>query len=176
MLHMRPYQAGDAETIISWCRNEYAFRQWSADRYDHYPITPEDMNAMYAGAENVFPMTAYDEQGVAGHLILRFPDASGETLRIGFVIVDDTRRGQGLGKELMALALCYAFEVARVKRVTLGVFENNPAACGCYKAAGLREVHLEKQEHYQIMGENWPCCEMQIDIDEWRQRVWNSDR
>ena len=38
------------------------------------------------------------------------------------------------------LALRHAFEVMHAARVTLGVFDNNPAAYGCYKAVGFREA------------------------------------
>ena len=44
MLRLRPYKACDAELITSWFQDEYAFRQWSADRYDKYPIDADDMN------------------------------------------------------------------------------------------------------------------------------------
>lgn len=54
-------------------------------------------------------MTAFDETGVVGHLIMRFTDAEKTILRFGFVIVDDMKRGQGLGKEMLLLALKYAF-------------------------------------------------------------------
>lgn len=33
MLRLRPYKKGDAEVIVSWLKDEYSFRQWSADRY-----------------------------------------------------------------------------------------------------------------------------------------------
>ena len=47
MLRLRPYKSCDAETIVSWIKDEYAFRQWCADRYDHYPITASDINDQY---------------------------------------------------------------------------------------------------------------------------------
>lgn len=43
MLRLRPYKACDAAAITKWIKSEYAFRQWSADRYEHYPITSDDM-------------------------------------------------------------------------------------------------------------------------------------
>jgi len=45
MLRLREYVESDATTILSWIKDEYAFRQWSADRYTEYPISAEDMNA-----------------------------------------------------------------------------------------------------------------------------------
>lgn len=76
MLRLRPYEPGDARHIVSWLKNEFAFRQWSADRYERYPVAPEEMNAYYEKAkkeDSIFGMTAADEAGVAGHFTLRFP-------------------------------------------------------------------------------------------------------
>ena len=44
MLRLRPYKACDAEKIVSWTKDERAFRQWSADRFDRYPFTGDDLN------------------------------------------------------------------------------------------------------------------------------------
>ena len=91
MLRLRPYKNCDADIIASWIKNEYAFRQWCADRYDRYPISGADINAHYAGfadADWFYPMTAFDETGVVGHLIMRFTDKEKKILRFGFVIVD----------------------------------------------------------------------------------------
>lgn len=44
MIRLRPYKACEAQTITKWIIDEYAFRQWSADRYEKYPITSDDMN------------------------------------------------------------------------------------------------------------------------------------
>ena len=165
MLKLRPYRPGDAETIVTWIRDEYSFRQWCADRYDRYPLTPEDMNAQYsslADADWFYPMTAFDENGVAGHLIMRFTDERKTVLRFGFVIVDSARRGRGYGKEMLNLALKMAFDVLKTETVTLGVFENNPAAYHCYKAAGFQEVPMDQPVYFHILGEDWKCIELKI--------------
>lgn len=36
MIRIRPYKACDAQAITTWIKDEYAFRQWSADRYENY--------------------------------------------------------------------------------------------------------------------------------------------
>ena len=40
---LRPFNINDAETILSWCKDKYAFRLWSADRYKDFPAQPEEM-------------------------------------------------------------------------------------------------------------------------------------
>ena len=131
MLRLRPYKNCDADIIASWIKNEYAFRQWCADRYDRYPISGADINAHYA------------------------------VLRFGFVIVDVNRRGEGYGREMLSLALQYAALILKAEKVTLGVFENNPAAYHCYRAAGFQDVPTEQAEYYHVLGENWKCLEME---------------
>ena len=46
-LTLRPYQPSDAAVITSWLKSEYLMRQWCADRYERYPVMPEDMNEYY---------------------------------------------------------------------------------------------------------------------------------
>ena len=168
-LRLRPYKECDAKEIISWIKDEISFRKWCSDRYESFPITETDMNRKYldcngdcSDRENFYPMTAFDESGVAGHLIMRFTDEEKRILRFGFVIVDDAKRGRGYGKQMLLLALKYAFDILKAAKVTLGVFENNEAAYYCYKAAGFKEVTSEKEEYYNILGQKWKCIEMEI--------------
>ena len=60
-----------------------------------------DRNGDCLEPDNFYPMTAFDETGIAGHLIMRFTDAEKTVLRFGFVIVDEAKRGRGYGKALM---------------------------------------------------------------------------
>ena len=166
MLRLRPYKPGDARTITTWLKNEYAFRQWSADRYDKYPITPDDMNLYYDRDRdngNIWGMTAFHEAGIAGHFTMRFPKENDfHEIRLGFVIVDDKQRRKGYGKEMLNLAIRYAFDYAGAEKITLGVFENNEAARRCYESCGFQTVRLEQTERYRCMGEIWNCVEMEL--------------
>ena len=174
MMRLRPYKPADAEVILSWIKNEETFCRWSVDRYPHYPITPAEMNHKYLTCngdcpepDNFYPMTAFDEKGILGHLIMRFTDAEKTILRFGFIIVDDNRRGTGCGRELMGLAMDYAFGILKVRKVTLGVLADNPAAHRCYKAAGLRDVEQDVYAYYNLMGRQIRCIEMAMSAEKW---------
>ena len=176
MLRLRHYKREDAATILSWIRDEDAFRKWSADRYDHYPITPEDMNDKYLSCngdcpepDNFYPMTAWDERGIAGHLILRYTDPEKRIIRLGFVIVDVSRRRTGCGREMFALALRYAFEFLKAEKVTLGVLEDNPVAYKFYRNVGFRDVTPPEPEYYQLMGKRIQCLELEMERNAWRE-------
>ena len=172
MLRLRPYKQCDAKYIVDWIKDEVAFRKWCADRYDKYPISADDMNAHYSAfddSDSFFAMTAYDEHGVVGHLIMRFTDKDKRVLRFGFVIVDDSKRGMGYGKEMLRLAVSYAFEMLKVDKITLGVFENNPSAYHCYQSVGFKETAENKTEYYHVLSEDWKCLEMEMVGSTWQK-------
>lgn len=164
MIQLRPYEASDAQTILSWIHDEVSFRKWCADRYNHYPISADDMNNQYDAAdqERFFPMTAVDESGIVGHLIMRYTDDDKRTVRFGFVIVDDKKRHQGVGRQMLESAIDYAFRSLMADQITLGVFENNLSAYHCYRSVGFREVKTKKVEYYHIFNEDWKCLEMEL--------------
>lgn len=169
-MRLRPYKPCDANTILSWIRDEETFRKWSTDRYETYPITAADMNRKYLDCngdcgepDNFYPMTAFDESGAVGHLIMRFTDREKTVLRFGFVIVDDSKRGLGYGKKMLQLALQFAFEILKVRKVTIGVLENNLGAYRCYKAVGFKDVVISQPEYYSIMGESVKCLELETE-------------
>ncbi len=170
MLRLRPYKKCDAKYIIRWIKDEVTFRKWSSDRYDSFPITEDDINKKYIDCngdcsdnDNFYPMTAFDDSGVVGHLIMRFTDSEKKILRFGFVIIDDTKRGKGYGKEMLELSLKYAFDILKANKVTLGVFDNNMPAYYCYKSVGFKDVALKEPEYYYILNESWKCLELEIE-------------
>lgn len=168
-LKLRPYKQQDAEAIVSWIKDERTLRKWSADRYGAYPITAEDINYKYLECngdceepDNFYPMTVVDANGPVGHLILRYTDAAKTTIRFGFIIVDDHKRGLGYGKRMLQMAIQYAFDMLKAEKITLGVFENNTGAYHCYKAAGFREAPMEQELFLEILGEKWKLIELEI--------------
>ena len=84
-------------------------------------------------------------------IIARTPE---EYLGIPGHYVISVGRGNGLA-ELNPDALC-----ADVSQ-KVGVFENNPAAFYCYKAAGFVE-QPEKNFEVEIFGEKWKILEMEV--------------
>ena len=117
------------------------------------------MVAQYA-AENIFPFTAIDDDSrVVGHIMLRYPDSSKTVIRFGFIIVDDNLRGKGYGKQMLQLAIQKAIKEYGAKKITLGVFDNNPSAFHCYESVGFKATDLDS---YMIDGEEWTGKEMEI--------------
>lgn len=166
-LTLRPYAPSDGGCIAGWLGDERTFRLWSANRYECYPITGDDITAHYAALEagdagRYFPFTAVDANGApAGHLLMRYPGDDRTTLRFGFVIVDNTHRRRGLGRAMLTAALALAFGEMGAQRVTLGVFAQNGAALACYRSLGFAETG--EREVCRIMEEDWTCIELALE-------------
>ena len=154
---LRPFNINDAPTILSWCKDKHAFRLWSADRYKEFPAQPDEMMEQYKG-ENMFPLTAVVDDEIVGHILLRYPTNDLTHIRLGFVIVDDMKRGKGYGKQMLRLAVDYAQRELRAKSISLGVFCDNLSAIECYKSVGFR---ITGADFYSIDGEEWKGFEIE---------------
>ena len=161
MMTLRTFNINDASTILSWCKDKHAFRLWSADRYKDFPAQPDEMMEQYEG-NNMYPLTAVMGKTIVGHILLRFPSEDKSVIRFGFVIVDDSKRGMGYGKQLLRLAIDYAKQELGAQKITLGVFCDNLSAVECYKFVGFR---ITGTDAYLIDGEEWKEYEMVLQLE-----------
>lgn len=166
MLRLRPYKLCDSKYIVNWVKDEQAFVMWCANKFT-YPLTEDKLNIYkesYEKDENGWLITAIDEKGTPmGHILMRMADYENESIHLGFIIVDPAIRGKGYGKEMLKLVIKYAFEILNVRRITLAVFDNNPAAHYCYKASGFVDEEYYK-EVFPYKDENWGVYNMAIDL------------
>lgn len=122
-LTLRPYQPTDANVITTWIKSEYLMRQWCADRYERFPVTSENMNSyhqQYIGGHNSVALTMVDGEEIVGYITLRTPADDSSEQRLGFVIVNDSKRGKGLGKTLVCMAVDYAFSKLKFCSIACG--------------------------------------------------------
>ena len=126
--------------MINWVKEERSFKMWSADKFK-YPLTVEqlqDYKNMYEQDEYGWIFVALDEEGTpVGHFLMRMADYEKESVHLGFIVIDPKKRGLGYGKEMVELAVKYAFELLGVRRVTLGVYDINTNAKRCYENVGF---------------------------------------
>ena len=79
------------------------------------------------------------------------------------MILDPVKRGKGYGKAMIQQGVKFAFEIYGAGKVSLGVFENNPSAYHCYRAAGFQELISDRVETYHVMKEDWKCLELTME-------------
>lgn len=107
-----------------------------------------------------FEMMAVNEECLPiGHFFIRYMDKSMKIARFGFVIIDDTMRKKGYGREMLTLAIKYVFEILKAEKITIGVFKNNVYAHKLYLDIGFKEV---SKNSYNIKGEEWDCIELEM--------------
>jgi len=46
MIRIRPYMPSDGDTVLSWCRNEKSFYQWTAGVIGEYPPSRADFEKL----------------------------------------------------------------------------------------------------------------------------------
>jgi RimJ/RimL family protein N-acetyltransferase len=172
MLKLRSYRNEDAEIIVRWIKDEATMHRLAANLYDTFPVTASDMNRKYEDYRSTHRMVALSvvdvQETLCGHFTYLFRPDDPDTARICFVIVDDSRRGQGIGEKMMAMAVDYARKILQAKKITLCVFANNPSAHRCYLSAGFRDLDPVRQ--VPIMGETWECIDM---VWKNREEPWN---
>ena len=77
MLRLRPYKKDDAETIMSWIKDEKVFYKWTAGILGEYPISVEQFNAV----SNLMAFTAIDDNEIIGFFTMRRSNEFFEELR-----------------------------------------------------------------------------------------------
>jgi RimJ/RimL family protein N-acetyltransferase len=172
MLRLRPYKKCDAKHIVMWCKDEETFLKWGGNHFGSFPMNNKYLNdnGDCIEEDNFYPMTAFDESGVVGHFIMRYLNGDCDILRFGWVIVDNSKRGMGYGKKMLSLGLKYAFDILKVSKVTIGVFENNVSAYWCYKNVGFNEAVMNQDEYDMINGEKWKIIELEITKADYQSR------
>ncbi|MBQ6702102.1 MAG: GNAT family N-acetyltransferase [Clostridia bacterium] len=159
MLTLRPYKKEDAKTVLSWIKDERAFRLWCADRFDDFPLSEEKLNEIYSD-NDYSGMIALDGNEVIGHFFIQ--DLKHDSYKFGLIIVDSTKRGKGYGKKMLLTALDYAKNTLKAKRVVLAAFDTNPAAYCCYRGLGFKNTG--KTTEYTFFNEKHSYIELEYFI------------
>ena len=130
---------------------------WSAGIYK-YPLDEKQLakhRQSFEEDENAWIFMMLDDEGTPrGHVAIKNADYKANTAHIGFIVVDPEQRGKGYGKELVNLITKYIFDILEMDRVTLNVYDVNPAAKKCYESVGFKEQILKKAE-FEYKEEKW---------------------
>lgn len=161
-MRIRPYiESRDFASLETWIEDEKIHALWCADLIP-YPVTKENFHAFLEKNALEWTDSAYVATEKSGELIGFFCYSVNAGEDAGFlklVIVDRNKRGSGYGKEMLKLALQYAFEITGVKTVRLNVFDENAAAKHVYEKAGFREDSIDRNV-FSFKGELWSRCHM----------------
>ncbi len=163
-MRLRPYiQSKDFKYIAEWIDDERSHALWCANNFP-YPITAEAFHSFLEKTAKEWaacPFAATDDGGdTVGFFRYSVNTESSEGF-LASVIVDKKLRGKGYGREMVQLALRYAFDITGAKSVQLNVFAENEGAKRCYESIGFVERCIVK-DAFAYKDEVWSRCNMSI--------------
>lgn len=129
-----------------------------------YPLTRKTFHDLLENNATDWTDSAYIATEINGQAVGFFCYSVNTADNIGFlkfVIVDKTRRGKSYGKEMLNLALQYAFQLTGAKAVQLNVFNENTLAKHCYEKIGFVERTIDK-DVFSYKNELRSRCSMMI--------------
>ena len=161
-MRIRPYiESRDYKYIEKWVGDEKNHALWCANLIP-YPVTKENLHDFLEKTAVEWTDSAYVATDTNGKIIGFFCYSINVDNNTGFlrlVIIDHNLRGKGYGKEMLKLALQYAFEMTGVKLVQLYVFDENVVAKHCYEQVGFIEESIT-QNAFIYKNELWNRCLM----------------
>ena len=164
-MRLRPYfPKQDFDIIKHWITDPRTHAMWCANLFA-YPLEQDNFESVLQNFSERFgdsPFVATDEQGkVLGFFSYSLNVATNEG-KLKFVVIDPVYRGKGLGKEMLMLAVRYAFEMTKACAVLLSVFLENVRAIKCYERVGFRERHTTENA-FRFQDEYWSRCNMALE-------------
>ena len=163
-MRLRPYiPSKDFQYIAGWIDNERDHALWCANNFP-YPVTAQAFHTFLKKTMEQWMACPFVVTDDGGNRIGFFRYALNTESSEGFlasVIVDNKLRGKGYGREMIQLALQYAFEITGAELVQLNVFSENTEAKRCYERVGFAERYVEK-DVFTYKDELWSRCNMTI--------------
>lgn len=128
-----PFIKEHGSRVLSWINSKAAFDLWSAGRFDSFPINQHSLQEYYE-KEGYGAYSFFEDGELKGHFASRWIDDS--TVRLAFIVVDNTQRGKGLGSKMLTEAFSFIKDMG-AENVSICVFDENAGAVNCYKKLGL---------------------------------------
>lgn len=171
-MKLRPYSARrDFEEIRNWITDERTHAMWSANLIS-FPIEQDEFERFLheredRTGESSYVVTAEDGQ-LIGFFCYTIDLAANEGI-FKCIMNNPDYRGKGYGREMLELALKYAFEITNVNAARLYVYTNNTRARKCYESVGFVETGFTYNA-LSYRDESWDVCNMIIRKEAYMQK------
>lgn len=156
-MRLRPYISGiDYDTINGWIADRREHALWCADRFA-FPINIENFDTVLSEHAKQYGDCAFvatDDGGRSVGFFCYSLNLETNEGMLKFVMVDPAERGKGIGKEMLRLAVKYAFDITKADVVQLMVFDANMAARKCYESVGFT-VRSVNESAFTFGNEVW---------------------
>lgn len=172
MIKLRYFEREDFQQLIDWVDTPEFLLQWGGPQFQ-YPLTVSQLEEYIKGSNHesahslIYAVILEETGSCIGHISLGNIDRRNNSARVGKVLVGAKEaRGKGIGQLMIHEILTIAFNNLNLHRVSLGVFDFNQAAIGCYEKAGFKKEGLLR-DFRKIGNHYWNLWEMSILETEW---------
>lgn len=175
MIRLEYFTTDDFEQLIEWnTGTSPAFLlQWAGPTFT-FPLTKRQLVSYLEDSNQpdttnlIYKVIDIESDKTIGHISLGKIDYTNKSARIGKVLVGDTSmRGKGIGELMIKAIVKVGFEDLHLHRLSLGVFDFNKSAIGCYKKVGFQIEGLLR-DYRKINDQYWSIYEMSILEEEWQ--------
>lgn len=146
--------ADTAATVVGWVRSAEDLALVAGPTLQ-WPLTVEQLLACGHGPARRLRVLLDDGVPVAFGSTRQAADS----VRLGWILVDPERRGQGWGRQLMVLLIADAHRHYGAVALSLGVFAHNHPAVSLYRSLGFDE---EPPVPSDAAGFHWQKIEMEL--------------
>lgn len=163
---LRPYERSDASRISEWIPSTTDAKFWGGASAS-WPLSHRQLlpNAPASADLEVSAWTSAVDGRPVGYGQIEF-DHKNRLARLMRIVTDPVRRGQGLGRQLVAGLLAHAFDERKAGRCELNVFEQNASAIALYRSRGF-VVEGCRRRALTVGSEPWNCLVMGLLDDEY---------
>jgi GNAT superfamily N-acetyltransferase len=146
-----------ARVLAGWVRSRMDATLFAGTNFP-WPVSADAFLAMtHEPGRDVRVLLDTESQPVATGSILI---TSQECARIGRVLVDPARRGEGFGRSIMRALIVEVSAQPHVRLIRLGVYQRNAAARTLYESLGFKATPTPGRTAV-VETERWPSLEME---------------
>jgi RimJ/RimL family protein N-acetyltransferase len=163
VIELRASDAHDLQSLPSWIGSDEEMRLWSGPGFS-WPLSAEQVQAYFeesrSGRRLLWSAVTTKDAVLIGHASLRF-QVQNNVGRLGRVLVDPARRGEGLGRALVTSAVVAGFAQSQINVMTLGVYRQNTTARRLYESIGFTFTQTTTAPT-TVGDHSWDSMEMQL--------------
>ncbi len=156
-MRIRPYvEEKDFEYVAKWINDEKIHALWCGGLIP-YPLTCRSFHDILKRNTAEWGDGAYVATEADGTAVGFFCYSIHTENNEGFlklIVVDPEKRGTGCGRQMLELALKFAFQITGAEQVQLNVYSENHAARRCYERIGFVQRAVTEQA-LSYKGEVW---------------------
>lgn len=175
MIRLEYFEKSDFKQLIEWIGDEHLLTNWAGSLF-RFPLNErsldwyiENSNDIEKSDVLIYKVIESTSNTIVGHISLGSINRSEGSARITRVLVGNTTlRGRGICQGMMKAILKIGFEEMGLHRISLGVYDFNVAALGCYEKVGFVRDGLMRDVK-KFNGGYWSLVEMSMLEDEWHK-------